>query len=241
MKVQILSDVHFEFHADGGDSFVDGLEPSETDVLVLAGDIGSLRDLRAQVPRLCERYRHVVYVKGNHEHYGRRREELNDGLEALQDTHEGFHFLHDSAVTIDGQRFVGGTLWFPDTKAARQLTQTMSDFDRIPDAEDWIWGAFEEAVEFLSSELRGSDVLVTHHLPSFQSVAPRYRTFASNCYFVGDIEPLLADRQPKLCIHGHTHESLDYQIGEARVVCNPFGYVRQELNPNFVERLVVEL
>ena len=39
MRLQLLSDLHFEFHRDGGRSFVDSLDPGGIDVLVLAGDI----------------------------------------------------------------------------------------------------------------------------------------------------------------------------------------------------------
>jgi predicted phosphodiesterase len=39
MHIQLLSDLHFEFHADHGQSFVESLDPRGVDVLVLAGDI----------------------------------------------------------------------------------------------------------------------------------------------------------------------------------------------------------
>ena len=32
------------------------------------------------------------------------------------------------------------------------------------------------------------------------------------------------DLQPKLWIHGHTHDRCDYAIGNTRVVANPLGY-----------------
>ena len=41
------------------------------------------------------------------------------------------------------------------------------------------------------------------------------------------------EHQPRLWIHGHTHESFDYQIGKTRVVCNPRGYASIEENHCF--------
>jgi calcineurin-like phosphoesterase family protein len=43
-----------------------------------------------------------------------------------------------------------------------------------------------------------------------------------------------ADRV-QLWIHGHTHDSFDYQVHGTRVVCNPRGYVRDGVleNENF--------
>jgi Icc-related predicted phosphoesterase len=30
--------------------------------------------------------------------------------------------------------------------------------------------------------------------------------------------------RPALWLHGHTHGSCDYKLGDTRVVCNPMGY-----------------
>jgi hypothetical protein len=32
------------------------------------------------------------------------------------------------------------------------------------------------------------------------------------------------ERQPKLWIHGHSHDRCDYAPGETRIVANPLGY-----------------
>ena len=43
----------------------------------------------------------------------------------------------------------------------------------------------------------------------------------------------ILEHQPRLWIHGHTHESFDYEIGKTRVVCNPRGYASTEENKEF--------
>ena len=35
---------------------------------------------------------------------------------------------------------------------------------------------------------------------------------------------LIEERQPALWVHGHTHDSCDYRVGNTRVICNPRGY-----------------
>ena len=62
MRIQLLSDLHFEFHRDGGRAFTEALDPSSVDVLVLARDIA----VAGGIPPPCSRYRdaHVVYVHG---------------------------------------------------------------------------------------------------------------------------------------------------------------------------------
>jgi len=38
MKIQILSDIHFEFMKDGGENFFKYFQKGDAEVLVLAGD-----------------------------------------------------------------------------------------------------------------------------------------------------------------------------------------------------------
>ena len=70
-----LSDLHFEFHRDGGAALVASLDPTRADVLVVAGDLAVADGIAPALDLLCERYapRPVVYVHGNHELYGTTR------------------------------------------------------------------------------------------------------------------------------------------------------------------------
>ena len=43
-----------------------------------------------------------------------------------------------------------------------------------------------------------------------------------------------------LWIHGHKHESFDYEVNGTRVVCNPRGYAPNALNPDFRPDWVVK-
>ena len=47
----------------------------------------------------------------------------------------------------------------------------------------------------------------------------------------------------RLWIHGHTHDSFDYQVQGTRVLCNPRGYAKEGKVENalFDARLVVEV
>jgi Icc-related predicted phosphoesterase len=103
----------------------------------------------------------------------------------------------------------------------------LDDFSKIKDYESWVYSENWKAIDFLAENLGSGDVVVTHHLPSRKSVHPKYERSPLNSFFLCDVEPLIADRQPALWIHGHTHSSSDYQIGATRVVCNPAGYGRE--------------
>jgi predicted phosphodiesterase len=55
------------------------------------------------------------------------------------------------------------------------------------------------------------------------------------------LDELVARSGAALWIHGHTHVSQDYRIGNTRVICNPRGYAGYELNPAFDPRLIIEV
>lgn len=241
MKLRIVSDLHFEFHADGGAALAAAIAGGPPfDVLVVAGDLATLHGLDAALERLRQLAPSVVYVSGNHEAYGASLAAL---AAASRADRAPLHWLECSSMAVGlagaEQRILGTALWFP--KAPRVHKDGMMDFRVIRDAEPAIYEANARAVEFLREELREGDVVVTHHLPSFQSVAPRWKGSPLNAFFVCDMERLIRERQPALWVHGHTHDSRDYTIGKTRIVCNPFGYVGVELNQRFDPHFTVEV
>jgi len=44
-----------------------------------------------------------------------------------------------------------------------------------------------------------------------------------------------------LWVHGHMHDSFDYEIYDTRVACNPRGYAPKTINPEFKPDFVVEI
>ena len=99
----------------------------------------------------------------------------------------------------------------------------------------------------LATPFPGKTVVVTHHAPHPRSIHPRYaaredvlasrrplnvREETSYWYlnpcFASRLEPLI--EQADLWLHGHMHDSVDYQLGRCRVVANPRGYPR--FNPH---------
>ncbi|MGB7300500.1 MAG: metallophosphoesterase, partial [Burkholderiaceae bacterium] len=70
----------------------------------------------------------------------------------------------------------------------------------------------------------GPTVVVTHFAPSRKSIHPQFADSPLNACFVSDLEAHILRWQPDLWVHGHTHNSFDYSVGQTRVVCNPRGY-----------------
>ncbi|MFD0915412.1 metallophosphoesterase [Pseudahrensia aquimaris] len=100
-----------------------------------------------------------------------------------------------------------------------------------------------QSIEYLTTALakpfEGPTIIVTHHAPHPNSVAPQYENDLLTAAFVSDLSGMIEKYQPDLWIHGHTHTPFDYQIGQTHIICNPLGYARERTG--FVEDLVVEV
>jgi predicted phosphodiesterase len=240
MKLNVLSDLHLSLGAlDAPDN--------DADVVILAGDIARPREAIAWANALRKP---VLYVAGNHEFYdGTIDGTLETLRELARDTQ--VRVLDDEALVVDGVRFLGSTLWtdfalFGEDRRAsvmREAQRFMRDFTRIrlADAPDALFTPEQSAARFdrharwLAQELArpfaGPTVVVTHHAPSPRSVHPRFDGSPLNACFVSDLEAML-DGRARLWIHGHTHDSFDYDVGGTRVVCNPRGYAKNGVNEN---------
>jgi len=246
MRALVASDLHFEFHRDGGRALLASL--ADADVCVCAGDLSSSRGLWDALVLLLGKYEHVVFVLGNHEFYNSTISAVREKVEALRarlprmgPEMGQLHLLDNSACEIEGRRFVGTTLWFRDAPGNAGAARYLTDFHVIGNASQRIYEENERALAFLEQTVTSDDIVVTHHLPAEMSVHPRWKGDVLNAFFLCDVEPLIRERQPKMWVHGHTHDSCDYTIGTTQVVCNPFGYAAHEENAAFNPGLVVEL
>ena len=256
MRLHIISDLHLEHCPD-----VFGLKPDvQADVVVLAGDIHKgTRGVEWAAVRFKDKP--VIYVPGNHEFYGQKN--IAHAIDVLRmaakDTH--VHVLDDDAVVIDGVRFIGSTLWTDfllfgrnerAVAARREAALFMTDFRSIGQFKLREWDErHAKGRAFLNEQLAiehaGPTVVVTHHAPHAGSVHADYADDPMTPAFVSHLPDLVG--QADLWIHGHVHNSFDYEPHDCqgvRVVCNPRGYARRDKprnieNSAFEPGLVVEV
>ncbi len=224
MRLAILSDLHLEFHRDRGRGLLAGLDATGVDALVVAGDLCTWDMLGPALANLCARFPSVAYVLGNHEFYGCSFAEVRSHMRAIARNHANLHWLDNSTAEVGGRRFVGTTLWHTPSGDDPKYAHHLSDFTAIENFAVEVGSENFRALSFLRKTVAAGDIVVTHHLPAQGSVAPQYTTSILNRFFVCDVERLVAERQPALWIHGHTHEVAGYCIGATRVLCNPLGY-----------------
>ena len=228
MKIRVISDAHFEFITDKEmPEFVAAL-PNDCDVLVLAGDITTYSNQVVVIGEFCKKYKHVVRVYGNHEFYGTSRGDVHNKTRKLQGRHSNLHVLNDSHTVIDGQRFIGCTLWFEDTPQNAMSYRLMNDCRRIQGFSKWVWEVSRNSAKYLRDNVQEGDVVVTHHAPSERSISENYRNnrdWAVNGLYFYPMDDVLEGKRPRLWLHGHMHDAADYTVdGGCRVYSNPMGY-----------------
>ncbi|MCK4705143.1 MAG: metallophosphoesterase, partial [Gammaproteobacteria bacterium] len=102
MKIAYASDIHLELNSGPA---LAALEKNIPDVVVLAGDIGTLASVIVTYAKLLsERLDcHVVFTTGNHEYYDRIPIQIKDKeLFDLTKDEDKIHYLQDTHVIIDG-------------------------------------------------------------------------------------------------------------------------------------------
>ncbi len=250
MRIHVLSDLHLEIAAYQP-------HPVDCNVVVLAGDIGNhLQGI--EWGRHIWPDKEILYVPGNHEFYRRERTETLQQMRVCA-RELGVHLLDNNEVVIDAVRFLGSTLWTDFNLFGEQLKLSameegkkyLNDFRLIRDQGQVFSPArstrlHQSSREWLCAKLQesflGKTVVITHHLPSAQSVAERYKPSLTSACFASNLDNLMG--MSVLWIHGHTHDSMDYVLRGTRVVCNPRGYCRSPEgaeNSEFDPALVVEI
>lgn len=242
------------------------LEPVNADVVVLAGDIAPVvhgtapRWARKQFPK-----EPIVWVLGNHEHYGFPAD-MDACIAAARDLAREFdiHLLAQDSAVIHGVRFLGCTLWTDfRLQGTPELSMTrarlsMSDFSgSILIAEDVGQARFfrpqdsveihRRSVAWLHDELTrpfdGKTVVVTHHAPHPRCEHPSHLNGPLPPAFCSDLSRLIQRHHPSLWISGHTHASHDFMIGATRLLSNQRGYrdLAEHGDAPFLPRLVIDL
>jgi Icc-related predicted phosphoesterase len=261
MLIQLKSDLHTEFWFNRTGIYTPG-EPAmpqehwvnpEADVVVLAGDIGDLSCWAALRDWYSNCGKPVIYVPGNHEHWGGTFTEAQSTMERYFEN-TSIHLLNSKSTIVKDVLFIGAPLWTPLTRPLESLfAMRTADFRMIKNMTPAHWNYLHHAdVNTIRDALKFEQfkdkkrVVITHFLPHFNSVPERFKMSDSNCIFVSDQTELMTEEwSPSLWLHGHTHDSCDYKIGNTRVVANPFGYkgtgYASDLNKEYKSDLLLEV
>lgn len=253
MKIQYASDLHLEFRDNSRFLKEQPLQPS-ADVLVLAGDIGHLgAENYTQHPFwdwVSENYKACYVVPGNHEFYkGYDLSLIKDGF--WQDIRPNVHSTYNQVVRLGDVDLILTTLWAKISVENAYITEcsvpdfrysllngkviTFSEFNHLHQTSR---AFIEEAVaESTAKHL----VVATHHLPTFELMAPEFKGSPINGAFTVEMGDFIASSRINYWIYGHSHRNIDKVVGSTRCVCNQLGYVHRGEHATFRGDAVIEI
>ena len=261
MNVQVISDLHLEFQ---------DLTLPGGDVLILSGDVCEAKNIKSAnyeknavqfeferkrsdryirfFVEECAKYRHVIYVMGNHEHYHFVYDETYQHIK--NQLPNNIYLLENETKEIDDVVFLGATLWTDANNnnpiTGYTLQSGMNDYrvvqKKIGPEQNYYGRLSVQATVYIHNQSKKwldqtlekyadrKCVVVTHHAPSERSVSSEYKTEQHmNGGYFSKLDDFILDRpQIRVWTHGHTHNRFDYMIGTTRILCNPRGYVGYE-------------
>lgn len=208
---------------------------------------------------LIDKYDAVYMVMGNHEHYNsifkNTKQELIDGF-ARHDLTK-IRILDNNSVKIGDWTLFGATLW-TDFNRADPFTmyvveKGMNDFRLIgkEDVSDmnyfnktsnrkidaqFILNEHQVSLVNLYEVAKENDkvIVMTHHAPTCRSVNHDHAGNSLDHAYFSELSDLILDRESiKYWIHGHTHQNVDYMVGQCRVISNQRGYYMEKSAKTF--------
>ncbi len=245
MRICYFSDLHLE-HYNYEQKF------PEADTLLLAGDICHAVDLvnyRNNPDRIkrrdhtlwffdevLERFQHVLYSIGNHEHFEFDFHETCQAINHALPTE--LILLDKKHVEIEGIIFYGATLWTdfnnsnPDDMAAASLKMpeyryaTAGDSLLTPEITIRDHKLALERLSDIANTSRNKPVIaVTHHSPSLLGLNTTIHNPALQNAFASDLHDFIQKHNNiKHWIFGHTHIQKEFKVEQCHLAANCRGY-----------------
>lgn len=229
---QIVSDLHIEYKNDNDLNPLDFITPT-ADILILAGDIGSLykfNQLKCFLEKICPHFKTTLYVPGNHEFYHQDGYDHQDfyfltrKLFSLEDNINNLYILQQSFITFEDICIAGCTLW-SNSKITipkyivriRDMNTTIynekhsSDLEYIKKMIDW------------SKNNNKKLVIVTHHCPTSKVLNANTKKDKFKSLYVSDLDSIIKKENIHTWICGHIHQNFDFEIEGTRIVGNQRG------------------
>lgn len=253
MKIQYASDLHLEFAENA--SYIKH-NPLEVvgDVLILAGDIGYLGDENYSRHPFwdwaSENYKQVIVAMGNHEFYKYFDiANLKDGQKV--EIRHNVAAYYNAVVHLDDTDIIVSTLWSEiPLKEAAFTERVISDFHRILfKGELLTFSEFNQehrrCLNFIKEAVGDSSakhkIVVTHHVPSFKMLCPKFKDSNANGAFTVELGDYIENSGIEYWIYGHSHYNVDVTIGATKCVSNQLGYVFHNEHITFNPSAIIEI
>lgn len=252
MKIQYCSDLHLEFPRNKEYLEQNPLIPVG-DILILAGDIipFSSMKLAKDFFRFCsDNFKETYWIAGNHEYY---HSDLNERTsEFKEEVLKNVFLVNNFSLDKEGFRIVFSTLW---TKISPEMSffikKGLNDYRVIADRNslfsvDRSNELFDENLQYIENAIKDSNqkqnIVVTHHVPTFQKYPPEYLNSNINEAFATDLDGFIEKSTIHSWIFGHHHRNVsEFKIGGTRLLTNQLGYIQYDEQKGFRNDAFIEV
>ena len=202
--------------------------------LIITGDVGRVENFDTYsffLKNICDQYKQVFLVAGNHEFYSDKEEYdfLNMKLIKLTDDIPNLSYLNNDYVDMPGNiRIYGCTLWSHIDKntTPKNIPIKVGKNDYVN--SDWINMKHFYEKYYLTQAISKAQkenkrlIVVTHYPPTKQgTVAEEHLKSLYLNWYTNDMDNLLSKDQVYIWIYGHTHVNNDYlNLFDTRIVSN---------------------
>jgi Icc-related predicted phosphoesterase len=236
MKFYYISDLHLQ--ANAMEELLPLFEKADTQdsYLILAGDISDLTDVVYPYfkffTEVCTRFKKVFYVYGNHEFWNTPLEKVKKAEDLLDKIDNLVYTKYSEPVKLyefpdSNLKILMFSDWFK-LKPDWMIRPRTNDPKYIRNFEEFSIN-YRESIDKALHETESQDValVITHYLPHADSIPRRFRGCIHrdvNDYFNTNRFHSIEEKfNPKVWVHGHTHDSVDTVVNNCRILCNPYG------------------
>lgn len=245
-----MSDLHLELDSEAGSLIWP--PGDDIDLIIFAGDIHNGASALSWMADYAEG-REVIYVAGNHEFYGHTFPTLIDDVRNATAQYPNIHLLEQGCFVHKGVYYLGCTLW-TDFELFGTMEWSMYECERLPDFSSILQGDgvlkpsrirqyHRDSLIWLGGQLelyrQQPCVVISHHLPAWDAVPSRYYNDVMTPAFASELTDFILRFSPDYWLCGHTHDRVDLQVGNTRVLAAPMGYVHENNYPGGYEGLIV--
>ena len=236
--IQIVSDLHIEEY-DNVPNPLDFLIPS-ADILILAGDIGSfykINQLTDFLTALCNYFKIVLYIPGNHEWYTMNGHEplsfisLEKRMLEIEKKIPNIYILNRSSVMIGDICIAGCTLWTkPECEIPPFIVRIngvkKSDYENNHNQDR----AYLKNIINYCKKKEIKLIVVTHHPPTFKALEGVKKRNRYISLYANNLDYMLIKEDIDTWICGHVHANFDFlSAGGCRVVGNQKGKIKENV------------
>jgi len=242
MKIKVISDLHLEF---GNIYMIPEFVSGDYDILVIAGDVSDSNSCMRCLHKIDKEVnKPVLFIPGNHEYYHATKTYIDEELKSHQ--FKNVIVLNDAIIKIDDIVFIGGTAYW-NTGITSYHMRCLTDFTVVYDImtadAGMQWG--RKTMKFFEDSLKKYKdervICISHNMPSMKCISPEFQKSDINECFANNYDDMIEEYSPEYWICGHTHDSIDMNLYDTKVVCNPYGYHRHALNKDFDMNLIIEV